>query len=52
VFDTDQLREETMSTKKPEPLSLEQLEAVTGGAIYYYYPRPPRPRSPRGNRPR
>jgi hypothetical protein len=37
-------------TKKPETLSLEQLEAVTGGAIYWYGHKGPR--SPRGNRPR
>lgn len=35
------------TTKKPEVLSLDQLETVTGGAIYWYAPKGPR--NPRGN---
>ena len=38
--------------KKPEELTLEQLNAVTGGGGWWYYSPHKGPRSPRGNRPK
>jgi hypothetical protein len=39
-----------MTTKTLQTLTPEELESVAGG--YGWQKRPPRPRSPRGNRPR
>jgi hypothetical protein len=44
-----------MKPVQPEPLSLDQLEAATGGYSspwYGYNRRPPRPRKPMGSRPK